>query len=227
MRPPAVSRAAFALTSAVVTAGLVLQLALTVRADTGEELFASTPDRVVNFFSFFTVLSNVMVAVTTGLLAVRLERPSAVFRALRLNAVIAIAVTGVVFHLALSDLRELTGWDALADGLLHTASPILAVAGWLLLGPRGVTDRRIALLSVVPPLVWIPYTLVRGQLVDTRFGDPYYPYPFMNVADLGYPVVLVNVTLVAVLFLALAAGAVALDRRLSRGAAPPSRAAAG
>jgi hypothetical protein len=209
-----VARAFFGATSLIVTSGLVLQLYLSVTRGADEGSFTATPDRIVNFFSFFTVLSNVGVAATTGLLAVRLHRPSALFRTLRLDAVVGIAVTGVVFHLALAQLQELTRWDALADTLLHTVSPILAVAGWLLFGPRGRLSPRIVLLAVIAPVVWIVYTLIRGAVVRDRLGNHYYPYPFMNVGLHGYPVVLLNVSLVAVLFLAISFAALALDRRL-------------
>ncbi|WP_217923046.1 Pr6Pr family membrane protein [Miltoncostaea oceani] len=165
------------------------------------------------------MLSNVTVAVTTGMLAADPDRRSTLFRVLRLDGVLAIAVTGVVFHLALSDLQELTGWNAFADFVLHTLSPILAVAGWVLFGPRGHLSPRVVALSVVAPVLWLAYTLVRGTLVQDRFGDDYYPYPFMDVQEHGYPVVLVNCAVVAVLFLALAYGALLLDRRLRRGGA--------
>jgi len=208
------ARAFFAATSAIVTFGLVLQLWLSLTGGSDDGSFASIPDRLVNFFSFFTVLSNVAVAVTTGLLAIRLDRPSTLFRTLRLDGVVAIAVTGVVFHLALAQLQELTRWYALADTILHTVSPIITVLGWLAFGPRGALSPRIVLLAVIAPVAWIVYALIRGALVLDRFGNHYYPYPFMNVGVHGYPVVLLNVSLVAVLFLAVSFGALALDRRL-------------
>lgn len=207
-------RMAFGLTSAIVAFGLALQLGLSITAAPDVGAFESTPDRIVNFFSFFTVLSNIAVAVTTGLLAVRLDRRSTLFRTLRLDGVIAIAVTGVVFHLTLAQLQELTGWNAFADFLLHTLSPILTGLGWLLLGPRGQINRRIVVAAVIAPVCWIVYALVRGALVQDRFGNDYYAYPFMNVQEHGYPVVLINVSIVAVLFLGIAFGALALDRRL-------------
>jgi hypothetical protein len=64
------------------------------------------------------------------------------------------------------------------------------------------------------PLVWLAYTLTRGVLVDDRTGRDYYPYPFLDVVDLGYGRVLVNIGLVALLFAALAAVALWADRRL-------------
>ena len=215
MNDDRLARAFLGATSAIVTAGLVLQLGLSVTAESGAGYFESTPDRIVNFFSYFTVLSNIAVAATTGLLAVRLDRRSTLFRTLRLDGLVAIAVTGVVFHLTLAQLQELTGWDAVADFVLHTLSPILCVVGWLVFGPRGALSRRVVLLGVIAPVCWIVYALVRGALVQDRFGNDYYPYPFMNVPEHGYPAVLVNVCLVAALFLAISFGALWLDRRLS------------
>ena len=208
------ARIVFGLTSVVVTVGLVLQLSLAITADSGTGAFASTPDRVVNFFSYFTVLSNIAVAVTTGMLAARLDRRSTLFRVIRLDGLVAIAVTGVVFHLTLAQLQELTGWNAFADAILHTASPILAVLGWLAFGPRGQLSGRIVLLAVIAPVCWLVYALVRGANVQDRDGNDFYPYPFMNVQEHGYPVVLLNCAIVAVLFLAICAAALWADRRL-------------
>jgi len=204
----------FALTAAVVTSGLVLQLVLAARNDEGS--FASVAGRIVNTLSFFTIQSNILVAITTAMLAVRLVRTSTAFRVARLAAVIAIAITGVVFHLALSDLHELTDKAAAADWILHTASPILCVVGWLVFGPRGQVTRRVVGLCATFPLLWLGYTLIRGEIVDDRFGRPYYPYPFLDVGDLGYGTVAVNIVIVAALFTVLALLALVVDRRLPR-----------
>lgn len=221
------ARVVFGATSALVTFGLVLQLTLSITDDRDAGFFTDTPDRIVNFFSYFTVLANILVAVTTGMLAADPGRArSTAFRVLRLNGVVGIAVTGVVFHTTLADLQELTGWPWVADHLLHTASPILTVAGWLLVGPRGLMSRAVVGLAVIVPIAWLAYALVRGELVDDRFGEPFYPYPFLDVAGLGYPVVLVNAAVVAVLFLAISFGALALDRRLPGLRASPARPAA-
>ena len=204
----------FGATAALVTYGIVLQVVLAAGNETGR--FASVAGRIVNTLSFFTVQSNVLVAITTGLLAVRLVRTSTLFRVVRLTAVIAITITGVVFHIALAGLQELSGKEAAADWILHTASPVLCVVGWLVFGPRGRVDRRVASLCVIFPLAWLAYALIRGALVDDQFGRPFYPYPFLDVTDLGYGTVLVNVLIVAVLFALLALLALVIDRRVPR-----------
>jgi len=218
------ARLFFGVTSAIVAFALVLQLVLTITTPSDEGFFESTPARILNFLSFFTVLSNILVATTTGLLAANLDRRSTAFRVLRLDAVICIVVTGVVFHLALSDLQVLTGWDFLADFLLHTLSPILCALGWLFFGPRGHLTPRIVKLAVVPPVCWLGYALVYGAVADDRNGNDYYAYPFMNVQVHGYAVALFRCAIVAALFLGLAYGALALDRWL-RGIRPVGAAA--
>ena len=212
MRGERSARLFFGATSLLVFGGLILQVILSATADNGS--FATVQGRVFNFFCFFTVQSNIVVAVTTGMLALRLHRTSTWFRTFRLDGLVAIAITGVVFHLALRQLQELTGWDAVADFILHTASPILTVAGWLLFGPRGQLSGRIVRLALIAPVCWLIFTLARGAFVQDVNGRDYYPYPFLNAQVHGYPVVLVNVSVVALLFLGMSAAAVALDRRL-------------
>lgn len=137
------------------------------------------------------------------------------FRILRLDALLGIIVTGIVYHTVLADLYDLQGAEWFADLLFHTVSPVLAVLGWLLCGPRGLVDRRIVALSVIYPLLWLAFTLVRGAIID------WYPYPFTDVTALGYAQVALNCLPVTAGFLVHAIAALRVDRLLSR----PSRAA--
>jgi len=198
----------FATTAFVILAGLLIQVLVVI--DVEEGFFDTAAGRVFNVFCFFTVQSNVIVALTSMLLALDLDRSSTVFKTFRLTGVVAIAITGVVYHSVLAGLQELTGWGLVADQALHTVSPIMAVVGWLVFGPRGLTSARIVWLSVIFPICWFVFTLVRGEIVG------FYPYPFVDVADIGYLRVLVNAVLVAVLYIGVAAGAQVLDRRLGR-----------
>ncbi|MFG1621490.1 Pr6Pr family membrane protein [Kribbella sp. NPDC049227] len=196
-------------TAFAVAAGIVVQLFVTANGTEG--FFRDNPERVFNVFAYFTIQSNLLLGATVLVLALQPDRPQGtLFKTLRLNGVLCIAVTGIVYHLVLAGLGELTGWAEVANFLLHTATPILGVLGWLLFGPRGVVDQRIVGWSIVYPLLWLVFTLVRGEFVG------FYPYPFVDVGEHGYARVLLNCLLVAVLFLALAAGASFLDRRLHR-----------
>ncbi len=197
-----------AVTALAVTAGIIIQLVVT--ATSSEGFFPDNPDRVFNVFAYFTIQSNLLLGGTTFLLALGADRDSTLFRTLRLNGVLCIAVTGIVYHVALAGLSDLTGAASVANFLLHTTTPILGVLGWLLFGPRGRTDLGTVGWSIVYPLLWLVFTLIRGAAIG------FWPYPFVNADDLGYTKVLLNCLLVALLFLALAFGAMLLDRRLNR-----------
>ncbi|HZX06912.1 Pr6Pr family membrane protein [Kribbella sp.] len=198
-----------AVTGLIVVLGIVIQLVVTANGHEG--FFPDNPERVFNTFAYFTIQSNLLLGGTALLLAVRPDRrESTLLKTLRLNGVLCIAVTGIVYHAVLAGLDDLHGAAEVANFLLHTAAPVAGVLGWLLFGPRGTIDWRIVGWSIVYPLLWLVFTLIRGAFVG------FYPYPFVNVDEHGYGRVLLNCLLVAVLFLALAAGANALDRRLRR-----------
>jgi hypothetical protein len=201
------ARVWFGVTALVVAVGIVVQLFVTANSTQG--YFPDNPDRVFNVFAFFTIQSNLLLGGTCLLLALDPDRwHSTLFKTLRLNGVLGIAVTGIVYHLVLAGADDLEGAAALTNFLLHTATPLLGVLGWLVFGPRGQTDGRVVAWSLVYPLLWLAFTLIRGE------GTGFYPYPFVNVTEHGYGTVLLNCLLVALLFLVLAAGTTLLDRRI-------------
>lgn len=197
----------------VATFAVVLQLVLvidgysviddTARPDTGTAL--------IRFWSYLTIWSNVLVAWSTLTLALGRDRDTTWWRALRLDAVVICFGGGVVhFFLLRQHLGHLHGWGVFADRLLHMVVPVLAMVGWLLFGPRGRATRRDILPFLVVPVVWLVYTLVRGEIVD------WYPYPFMDVIEHGYLQVLATCVGISALMLGLAWLAVRADAALSR-----------
>ena len=63
-------------------------------------------------------------------------------------------------------------------------------------------------MSVLYPLCWLVFTLIRGAVIS------WYPYPFINVTQLGYGRTILNCFWVSLLLFGLAVGATALDARL-------------
>jgi hypothetical protein len=202
------ARICFALTAVAVLVGLVTQLIVTATSPGG--FFTDTTSRTLNLFAYFTIQSNIIVGVTCGLLAVRPNRESTVFRVFRLDGLLCITVTFVVFRVALAGLHDLHGGAAFADFMLHGVVPVLCVFGWVAFGPHGTLTTPVAAWSTVFPLAWLAFTLIRGAFID------WYPYPFIDVVANGYGTVSRNCLFIAVFFVALAAGATALDRLLSR-----------
>lgn len=203
-------RAWSAVTAVAVFVGLLIQLA--VAATNPDAFFAAPAARVANVFAYFTVESNLIVGVTTALLVTDPHRDSTLFGVFRLAGVTGITVTGIVYHTVLAGLVELSSWGMVANDVLHTLVPVLAVIGWLVFGPRGRTSMRTVWWSLLYPLAWLALTLVRGAI------SGFYPYPFVDVTALGYLRVAANCVVVGAAYLAIAALATAYDRwRVRRG----------
>lgn len=198
----------FGLTAVVVAFGIAVNVGVAATNTGG--FFTTAPARVFNVFCFFTILSNLIVGVTSLLLAIDPRRTSTTFDTFRLIGIVAIVITGIVYHVALRSLFDLESWALVGDVIVHTVVPILAIVTWLAYGPRGRTSRPIMWRSLLFPLAWFAFTLLRGPLTDS------YPYPFVDVTRLGYPRVLGNAVWLAVFYLGVAAGTVALDGWLTK-----------
>ncbi|MCX5123732.1 MULTISPECIES: Pr6Pr family membrane protein [unclassified Streptomyces] len=220
------ARAWYAATAACVAIGVIIYGVLSWQnhmpavAETGElfQRFGGSPlGRTLNIFAFFTVQSNLIVGATCLLLAINPDRSSTVFRVFRLIGLVGITVTGLVYHVALNGLLALDTWAMASDKLTHLVVPVMAVVGWLAFGPRGLASARVVKLTVLFPLTYMIFTMIRGPL-----ASDWYPYPFANVHALGYLRVVINGVWIGLLFVSLAAGAAWLDRRLSAKQPAPS-----
>jgi hypothetical protein len=159
------------LLAAASLAGVVTQFVIAVRTDFG----------LVNFFSYFTTLSNLFASVVFIVGAVRLLRGTAggaTAEAVRGASVVYLAFVGIVFNtlLAGADLGGLLPW---VNVVHHMLLPLAVVVDWMLVPPRHRLSLRVALLWVVVPVAYTAYSLVRGAAVG------FYCYPFFDPAAVG------------------------------------------
>jgi hypothetical protein len=173
---------------------------------------ADTDFKKANFFSFFTIQSNILgVAALFALVLVPRARRTALFDGARSAAVLYMAITGVVFALLLSGLQEdLQTSEAWVDFVVHKLMPVVLVADWLLDPPRHRLPPWALLAWLAFPLAWLGYTLGRGASVD------WYPYPFVDVSELGYDGVLARAVVLALGFAAAGAALLWLGNRRAR-----------
>ncbi|WP_114906106.1 Pr6Pr family membrane protein [Ornithinimicrobium murale] len=185
------------LTLVVVVTALVLQTALVVRGSAvlDETVVPPLGTRLFQMVCYFTIQANVLVAIASGALVVAPAREGQLWRVVRADAVLGITLTGVVHFFLLRPLLHLSGWDAVADTLLHLVVPALVILGWLVCGPRPRLDARTAWWSLAWPVAWLAVTLVLGAVRD------WYPYPFLDVSEHGLGQVLLTSLGVTLVFL--------------------------
>jgi len=209
---PSSARALHGVVAVVATFAIVWQLVLIVNGAAVLDETAAKPlgTRLVEFIGYFTVLSNILVAGVSATLARDPEHDGRVWRVVHLATLVGIAVTAVVHWFFLRPILDLTGSSYVVDKLLHVVVPLLFVVVWVAAGPRRQTTRAEVLPMLVWPALWGAYTLVRGSVAD------FWPYPFMDVDELGWGHVLLNLAGVAVLFGIVGLACVAADRALAR-----------
>lgn len=181
-------------------AGLIIQFAATI-SETGSVLGTAWI-----LLRFFTIITNLLVALTmTGVARGRRTSPF-IFAGLTL----AIVFVGLVYATLLHGLVQLGGLALIADYLLHYVVPVAMALYWLTFAPKIGLELRDPLLWSVYPLAYLFYVVVRGS-VDGR-----YPYPFIDVASLGYGRIILNSLVLLVAYVVAGIGFVGLGRALAR-----------
>ncbi len=163
-----------------------------------------------NFFSFFTIQSNVIAALLFLLLAARQSVPSPVLDLFRGGVVTYMMLTGVVYGLLLSGYEDaLQTPEPWVNTVLHQVMPLIVVLDWFIQPPRFRISFARAIVWTAYPLLYLGYSLLRGPQVD------WYPYPFLDPRlEGGYPVVLVTCALITAGFLIATRLLVSISQRL-------------
>lgn len=168
----------------------------------------SLATRFVRLFSFFTIQSNLFVLGTSLALALNIFRDGRVWRVLRLDALLGIIITGLVYETILAPLVHPEGWALAATIGFHYIAPWATLIGWLVFGPRPRITWATTALAFIWPLLWLVYTFVHGAVTG------WYPYPFLDVTTIGLADSLRNSAVVLLIGVAIAVVLTLLDHHL-------------
>jgi hypothetical protein len=213
-RPLERTYAAVAAVVCWITLGLQLYLSLTLAATNN----VTPAQATVNFFSYFTVLINLVAAIafTSRLLAPE-SKLYRLFTDPHIATAIAayITIVAAVYSAVLRAVWEPTGLQRVVDIALHDVIPVAYIVFWLLFVRHGPGVRWSEPVRwLVVPLVYIAYTLVRGALTG------WYPYDFLDIPAIGFNSVARVAVGLSVAFWAVGLCFVALNRRLSKSHRP-------
>jgi hypothetical protein len=205
-------RAAAGFVAGLAWFALTVQLVLT--AQNPAHLPGSLESRLVDLFSYFTILTNLAIALTLGLavaapgsrLAARLVQPSFLT-----GVAVAITLVSLAYELLLRRLWNPQGWSWVADTLFHDVVPLAFVGFWAVYVPKGSLSLRQLPAWLIYPAAYLAYALLRGSLTGR------YPYPFLDAAAIGYARTAVNAAGLLLVLVVLGAVFVGLDRLLAPG----------
>lgn len=167
---------------------------------------------MIQFLSYFTILTNLMMAVfftvllfPTSSLSKTLNTPS------KATAItVYILVVGLVYQAVLRQLFHPEGLFLVSDNIVHGLNPLLMLVYWWMV----IRGEKLAWNNigywVIYPLVFLGYSLLRGAYVH------WYPYPFLDVDTFGYATVLTNSAWVSLLFIMLFAMFIRISNRTTK-----------
>jgi hypothetical protein len=188
---------------------LALQYALVLTGNLGADSFT----RSVNFFSYFTILTNILAALALTLpwlaphsaLGEFFSRPS-----VRTAIAAYIVIVMTIVYFVLRHLTTFQGWNLVADLLLHYVMPVLFVIDWLFLVPKHTLKTKDSVFWLAFPVIYLIWTFIHGVY------SGFYPYPFLNTSELGIARVLLNEAGLLIVFLILGSILVTGGRLLDR-----------
>jgi hypothetical protein len=184
--------------------GFALLIPVTVAIQLAHSLEQAPGFSIVDFFSYFTIQSNLFAAVILSMSAYVLwkHKKDPQLESLRGAATLYMVVTGIIYNLLLrgDNLGTLLPW---VNDILHRVFPVVMLFDWLYYRPKRKFTAKEALLWLIYPVVYAVYTLIHGPL-----ARHWYPYPFIDVAQHGYARVALNCVVIAagMTVLALALG---------------------
>jgi hypothetical protein len=171
---------------------------------------AGGPERLFDLLSYFTIWSQLVVGIVMTILYRNPERATKWVQVFRIDALLMITVTGVVYNLLIGPVYPPQGLNKISSPIEHSLTPLITVLIFLFIGPRGWMNARNVGRALLLPISYIFYTLIRGAIINK------YPYDFFDVGANGYASVIIFV--MGILFASLIVLAMywGIDKALSR-----------
>lgn len=170
-----------------------------------ENRVTSVTESTIRFFSFFTILTNTLVAIyfTASLFRAKFTQKPGTLTAVT----IYITIVGLVYQIALRHIWDPEGMQLVVDELLHTIIPLLVILFWYFYETSSKSIKYSRIFSwALYPAIYFGYILLRGHF------SGFYPYPFIDVIKIGYAKTLTNASVLILVFGAVSALFIFLGR---------------
>ena len=174
---------------------------------------AAIPEIIIRFFSFFTILTNLLVVL---FFTYKTFNPSIkTFKIFdqkgALTAITTfILIVGIVYQLVLRGLWEPKGLQRIVDEFLHAVIPIYVLIYWIRFSKKEKITFREVTVWLLYPVVYLIFILIRGHFSN------HYPYPFVNVSVIGYTQALMNSLLITLFSMSIMGILIFIGRKIHK-----------
>ncbi|MDX8569793.1 Pr6Pr family membrane protein [Elizabethkingia sp. HX XZB] len=172
----------------------------------------SVSEATIRFFSFFTILTNILVALYFSIIFFFRSKSVSLITAPGTLTFITIYITvvGLVYQVALRHLWHPQGIQRFVDELLHSIIPILVILFWYLYESKKSLKYSLSIKWLSYPLIYFIYILLRGN------QSGFYPYPFVDISVLGFTAVIQNALFLSLFFLGLSLAFIFIGKQLGK-----------
>ncbi|WP_417785404.1 Pr6Pr family membrane protein [Tenacibaculum sp.] len=165
------------------------------------------PETIIRFFSFFTILTNTLVALY---FTNKITKNLSIFN--KKGALTAITsfilIVGLVYQIILRATWNPTGLQLIVDELLHTLIPFYMLIYWLLYAEPSNFKLKPILPWLAYPIIYIVCIMLRGEF------SGFYPYPFLNVSKIGFQQSIINISIILIVSLILMSFLIFVGKKL-------------
>ena len=151
--------------------------------------YSSIAETLFVYLGYFTVWANVLIALAFTAPLLNPDRKLADFfmrPAVRAALATYILMVSVVYHMLIVPYWNPQGFTWLTATGLNTVMPILYIIDWLFFAEKRPIFYKHLPYWLIFPTVYGVTSIIRGLFTNV------YPYPFLNVAELGIGDVLFN-----------------------------------
>ena len=166
-------------------------------------------EKTLRFFGYFTIDTNILCALC--LTFITLQGDSRLGKFFRKAATVTaltvyITIVGITYNILLRNTWNPQGMQKLVDELLHSVIPVYFVLFWLIFVPSENLKWKNSFPWLIYPILYMVYAIIFGAI--TKF----YPYPFVDVNELGYSKALINSLIVLVLIFLLSLALIGIKK---------------
>ena len=171
---------------------IIAQFVIMIQENGNGDLFAT----IIRFFSFMTILSNILTALVYILPLAAVNSKAGKFFAkpkTQSAVLVYIVVVCLGYHFLLAKIWKPEGLQYLVDKSLHYFVPVIYLLFYLIFVKKGTLAYNNIFKWLIFPAIYLVYAIIRGLFTGN------YPYPFL---DLDKHEVSKVLSIVGVLFLA-------------------------
>jgi hypothetical protein len=162
------------------------------------------------FFTYFTILTNIIVSVYLTILAFKNKTNENEKSGILTAITVYITVVGFIYQIILRGTWNPTGFQRLIDELFHSVMPVLTIIFWYLFENKADLKYSQIPKWTIFPILYLIVILIRGNF------SGFYPYPFVDVGSFGLMKVLINSLWITVFFIGLSLLYIKIGKLISK-----------